>query len=226
MILTMKKTLLALCLLFVLSISAEAQIRPPHPRFRHHPRRTVVEPRDNRAPRLYNPLGEFRFHVYGELGDDDLGAIIMHEIPYHFSVGGMAEYQLGYLTSIGIGAEYYATYGEHCDLFYYMQETYLQTLPIYANLKLELPNSPISPFIEGRIGYSLPLGGVTCNDPEGIHHYQSMGLYTGGAIGLKIYRAYLSFGMSTIDVVDADQGLIGPRMDVITDYYMRLSVAF
>jgi hypothetical protein len=32
--------------------------------------------------------------------------------------------------------------------------------------------------------------------------------------------------MSTIDVVDADQGLIGPRMDVITDYYVRLSVAF
>ena len=150
----------------------------------------------------------------------------MHEIPYHFSIGGMAEYQVGCLASIGVGAEYYATYGEHCDLFQNMQETYIHTLPIYANLKLALPNTPISPFVEGRIGYSLPLGGVTCNDPGGVHHYQSMGLYTGGAVGLKIYRTYLSFGMAAIDVVDADQGQYGPRMDVITDYYVRLSFTF
>ena len=143
----MKKTLFALCLLFVLSISAEAQIRPPHPRHRHQPRRIVVQPHDRQAPRLYNPVGEFRFHVLGELGSDDFGAIFMHEIPYHFSVGGMAEYQVGYLTSVGIGAEYYSSYGEHCNLFRNMQETYIHTLPIYANLKLSLPNAPISPFI-------------------------------------------------------------------------------
>ena len=222
----MKKTLLALCLLFVVSISAEAQIRPPHPRFRHHPRRAVVQPRERQVPRLYDPVGDFRFHVYGELGSDDFGAIFMHEIPYHFAIGGMAEYQIGHFTSIGLGAEFLSSYGEHCDLFYNMQETYIHTLPIYANLKLTLPNAPISPFIEGRIGYSAPLGGVTCNDPEGVHHYQSTGLYTGGAVGLKIYRTNLSIGMSTIDVVNADQGLIGPRMDVITDYYVRLSFAF
>lgn len=222
----MKKILFALCLLVGLSISAEAQIRPPHLRHRHHPQRTVVQPREEYAPRHYSPVGEFRFHVLGELGSDDFGAIFMHEIPYHFSVGGMAEYQIGHLTSIGIGAEYYSSYGEHCDLFYNMQETYIHTLPIYANLKLSLPDAPISPFIEGRIGYSVPLGMVTCNDPNGVHHYQSMGLYTGGAVGLRIYRTYLSFGMSAIDVVDADLGFNGGRQDVITDYYVRLSFAF
>ena len=226
MILTMKKTMLALCLLFVLSITAEAQIRPPHPCYRHHPRRTVVQPREKQAPRLYNPIGEFRFNVYGELGNDDLGAIFMHEIPYHFAVGAMAEYQIGCLTSIGVGTEFLSSYGEHCDLFCNMQETYIHTLPLYANLKLALPNAPISPFIEGRIGYSLPIGTVTCNDMDGVHHYQSAGLYTGGAVGLQIYRVSFSCGMSTIDVVDADLGLNSPRMDVITDYYVRLSFAF
>lgn len=221
----MKKILFALSLLFTLSITAEAQIRPPQPRYRHHHHRTM-QPREQQAPRFFNPDGDFRFHLYGELGDDDFGAIIMHEIPYHFSVGCMAEYQIGYLTSIGIGAEYYSSYGEHCDLFYNMQETYIHTVPIYANLKLSIPDAAITPFIEGRIGYSLPLGIVTCNDTDAVHHYQSMGLYTGGAIGLKIYRTYLSFGMSAIDVVDADLGPIGPRMDVITDYYVRLSFAF
>lgn len=222
----MKKTVLALCLLFALSISAEAQIRPPHLRFRHHPRRTVEQPRERHESNRYSPIGEFRLHVYGELGYDDFGAVFMHEIPYHFSVGGMSEYQIGYLTSIGIGAEYYSTYGEHCNLFHNMQETYISTLPIYANLKLTLPNTPISPFIEGRIGYSVPLGAVTCNDPEGVHHYKSTGLYTGGAVGLKIYRTYISFGLSAIDIVDADLGINGGWLDVITDYYVRLSFAF
>ena len=218
----MKKTLLALCLLIVVSVSAEAQIRPHRPQ--PHPR-TLEQPHERRAPRLYG-LDDFRFHVYGELGNNDFGAIIAHDIPYHFSVGGMAEYQIGHLTSIGVGTEFYSTYGEHCDLFHNMQETYLHTLPIYANLKLTLPYADISPFVEGRIGYSVPLGAVTCNDPEGVHHYKSLGLYTGGAVGIKIYRVYLSCGLSTIDVVDADYGPIGPRVDVITDYYVRVGVAF
>ena len=222
----MKKTVLALCLLFALSISAEAQIRPPHLRFRHHPRRTVEQPRERHESNRYSPIGEFRLHVYGELGYDDFGAVFMHDIPYHFSVGGMTECQIGYLTSIGVGAEYYSTYGEHCSLFHNMQETYISTLPIYANLKLTLPNASISPFIEGRIGYSAPLGQVTCNDLDGVHHYKSMGLYTGGAVGLKIYRIYLSYGMSAIDVVDSDLGFNGGRKDIITDYYVRLSFAF
>jgi hypothetical protein len=183
------------------------------------------QPRERRAPRFYG-LDDFRFHIYGELGDNDLGAIIAHEIPYHFSAGAMLEYQIGNLTSIGVGAEYYATYGEHCELFHNMQETYINTLPIYANLKLTLPYLDISPFVEGRIGYSAPLGMVTCNDPEGVHHYQSSGLFTSGAVGIKIYRIYLSCGLSTIDIVDADFGTGGPRMDVVTDYYVRLSFAF
>lgn len=223
----MKKLLLSLCLLFALSISSEAQIRPPRPHHRHHPKRTVVQPRQRHSPdRTYNPIGEYRFHVFGELGSNDFGAVFMHEIPYHFSVGGMAEYQVGHVTSIGVGAEYYSSYGEHCHLFNNMQETYIHTLPIYANLKLTVPHAPISPFVEGRIGYSVPLGEVTCNDPEGVHHYKSTGMFTSGAVGIKIYRTQLSFGMSAIDVVDSDLGFNGGRKDVITDYYVRLSFAF
>ena len=223
----MKKLVLSLCLLFVLSISSEAQIRPPRPHHRHHPKRTVVQPREKHHPdRTYNPVGAFQFQLYGELGSNDFGAVFMHEIPYHFSVGGMAEYQVGHVTSLGIGAEYYSSFGEHCRLFNNMQETYIHTLPVYANLKLALPHAPITPFVEGRIGYSVPLSYVTCNDMDGVHYYKSMGLYTGGAVGIKIYRTQLSFGMSAIDIVDNELGFNGGRKDVITDYYVRLSFAF
>lgn len=222
----MKKTLLSLCLLIVLSVSVEAQVRPPRPRYRHQPKRSVVQPRKSQRPcRTYNPVGEFRFHMLGDLGVGDFSAVFQHEIPYHFSVGGMAEYQVGRATSLGIGAEYYSSYGENCVLFHNMQETYIHTLPIYANLRLTVPDSPVSPFIEGRLGYSAPLNTVTCNDASGVHHYQSTGLYTGGAIGLKMFNTNLSLGVSVIDVIDADQGYNGGRKDIIKDYYVRLSFA-
>lgn len=223
----MKKTLLSLCLLIVLSVSAEAQVRPPRPHHRCQPRHSIEQPRQSRRPdHTYNPVGELRFHVLADMGICDFGAIFHHDIPYHFSVGGMAEYQVGHATSVGIGAEYYSSYGERCRLFENMQETYIHTLPIYANLRFAVPAAPISPFIEGRIGYSAPLNTVTCNDYNGVHHYQSTGLYTGGAIGLKVFKTNLSLGLSVIDVIDADQGFNGGRKDIITDYYLRFSFAF
>ena len=222
----MKKTILALCLLFVLSMTAEAQHRPPHPRYRHPHKRTIVRPEPRHTPCVYTPRGEFRFHAIADLGIWDFGAILMHEIPYHFSVGGMAEYQIGNITSIGLGAEFYSSYGQHCHLFENMQETYIHTVPVYASLKFAAPYAPVSPFIEGRIGYSIPVGHVTCSGPHGEHQYISTGLYTAGGIGLKIYRIYLSCGVSVIDVVDRALGFNGGRQDVITDYYARLSFAF
>ena len=223
----MKKHLLSLCLLLAMTFTAEAQMRPPKPRYRQPQRRTVVKPAPRKAPRpVYSPMGEFRFHVLADMGVGDFGAVFVHRIPYHFSIGGLAEYQLGHCTSIGLGAEYYSSYGQHCRVLENMQETYIHTVPVYANLKFTLPDAPISPFIEGRIGYSIPAGKVTCLNWNGVYQYISTGLYTGGAIGLKIYRTYLSWGVSVIDVVDSALGFNGGRQDVITDYYFRVSFAF
>lgn len=222
----MKKFLLSLCLLLAVTLTAEAQMRPTR-RHRHVQKQTMAQPMRYRDPSpLYSPVGELRFHVIGDMGVRDFGAIFRHEIPYHFSVGGMAEYQLGHATNIGLGVEFYSAYGEHTPLFRNMQETYIHTVPVYANLKFTVPHIPVSPFIEGRVGFSIPAGSVTCLDPDGEHHYMSTGLYTGGAVGIKIYRAYLSWGVSVIDVVDKDLGFNGGRLDVITDYYFRLSFAF
>ena len=222
----MKKLMLALSLLFVLSMTAEAQMRPPRYRYRHPHRRTIVRPEPRNVPNIYTPKGEVRVHAIADLGMWDWGAVFMHEIPYHFSVGGMVEYQLGNITSVGLGAEYYSSYGQHCRLLENMQETYLHTVPVYASLKFAAPYVPVSPFIEGRLGFSIPAGHVTCYDANGEHRYISTGLYTAGGIGLKIYKVYLSCGVSVIDVVDSELGFNEGRKDVITDYYARLSFAF
>ena len=222
----MKRLMIALSLLFVLSMTAEAQMRTPHSRYRHPHRRTIVRPEPRNVPCVYTPRGEFRFHVIGDLGMWDWGAIFRHGFPYHFSVGGMAEYQLGMATSIGLGAEFYSSYGQHCRLFENMQETYIHAVPVYASLKFTVPYVPVSPFVEGRVGFSIPAGHVTCLDPNGEHQYIATGLYTGGGVGLKIYRVYLSCGVSVIDVFDRSTGLNGGRKDIIVDYYTRLSIAF
>lgn len=218
----MKKHLFLLCLLMTVTFSAMAQMRPPRPYYRVPKRQTCVNP----PPCAYSPRGEFRFHAIGDIGIWDFGAIFRHRVPYHFSVGGMAEYQVGNITSIGLGAEFYSSYGQHCRLLDNMQETYIHTVPVYASLKFALPYVPVSPFIEGRIGYSIPAGRVTCYDPSGEHHYISTGLYTAGGMGIKIYRVYLSCGISVIDVFDSDLGINDGRKGVIRDYYTRLSFAF
>lgn len=222
----MKKMLLSVCLVLTLVLTAGAQTRPPRPRHRQPARKTISKPRP-RDPKAVSFPGDFRFHVLADLGYGDLSAIFMHEIPYHFSVGGLAECQVGRMTSVGIGAEYFSSYGQDCYLFDNMQETYIHAVPLYANLRLTLPRAAVSPFVEGRIGYSIPAGRVTCFDHDRVNYYEAKGLYTGGSVGVKIHRTYLSCGVSVIDVVDSQLGYSGGgKSDVLTDYYVRLSFAF
>lgn len=222
----MKKYLLLFCLLLAVTFAAEAQMRLPRPNHCYPQKRMIAIPEPPKVPCVYVPRGEFRIHAIGDIGIGDFGAIFRHEIPYHFSIGGMAEYQIGNATSVGLGAEFYSSYGQHCRVLDNMRETYIHTVPVYASLKFAFPFVPVSPFIEGRIGYSIPAGKVTCFDPSGEHHYISTGLYTAGGIGIKIYRVYLSCGISVIDVFDSDLGIGGGRKGVIRDYYTRLSFAF
>lgn len=223
----MKKFMISLCLILAIAFSAEAQIRRPMPHHRRPPRREMPAPHERMQPNHANLWrNELCFHVIGELGARDLGALFRHDMPYHFSAGGMLEYRFGHFTSIGLGVEYYATYGAKCPALNNMQEAYINTLPIYANLRFSMHDAPIFPFIEGRIGYSAPLSEVTCNDHGGVNHYKSAGLYTGLGVGIKIYNFNLSWGFSVIDLVNNNQGYLGFRQDIITDYYARLSIAF
>lgn len=221
----MKRLLLSLALLLSLTINMNAQA--PHRRapYRHAPVREYQHRPYRQAHVFDEHMGEVRFHVYGDLGTEDLSAIFFHEIPYHFTVGGMVEYQPGHALSLGVGAEYYTSYGEDCYLLRNMHDTYIHTLPIYANLRLSVPSGPIRPFVEGRIGYSAPMGEVSCADADGVHYFMSTGLYTGAAMGIDIYGLNLSFGVSAIDVVSSPRNTYYDR-EVITDFYFRLGYAF
>ena len=195
----MKKLLLSLGLILAITLSANAQ-RP-----RHH------------APaRYHNNIGEVRMHVIGELGLYDVGNIFYHEYPRHYSIGAMAESQLGRMLSIGLGAEYYGTRGIYTNNAY---RPYLNSVPVYGNLRLSTPGWDARCFIEGRAGYAFPIGSVSVSGT----HYAARGFFTGAGIGITLYGSNISVGVNTIDVNNGFGE--NNHRDVVTDVYLRYSYA-
>lgn len=212
----MKKILLTFALLLSLTLNMNAQTYhryyrdEPRREYRHRPYREV-------RGEQYSPMGVFRLHVVGDLGTCDFPRVFWRYRPVHFSAGVMGEYQVGHVTSVGLGVEFYSTYYSAYYSGYY---SYLRSLPIYGNLRFSTPTGPVRPYIEGRIGYAPSLNTFVYNGQE----FRSGGLYTGGAIGLTIYNVNLAFGISAVDVMRYSAGYY--VQDYVIDYSFRISFAF
>lgn len=228
----MKKLLVSLLLVLAVTLSAEAQHnRKPHPRrFARRPHREAPAPRpryhDRGMTYYYNPIGEVRLHVGGELGFTDIGGLFMHEIPYHYGIGAMAEVQTGRLLSLGLGADYYGS--RNLGRGNYQNDTYLNCVPIYANIRLSTPGHCTRLFVEGKAGYAIPLNSV-----ELTHPYRgevvAQGFYTGVGVGLDFYNNNISIGFNSIDLHYVDKNHLhnGSTADgMFTDFYIKYSYAF
>ena len=176
--------------------------------------------------RHFNNTGELRLHVAGELGFADLGGLFMHEMPYHYSIGGMVEYQTSRCISLGLGTEFYGT--RHIDHEPFTNGRYLNCVPVYANVRANTTGRTRF-FIEARVGYAIPTN----------HFYVSalnadvatQGFYTGAAVGLMFYGNNISVGFNSLDVVNASSHEPvyqhhGDRKLIATDFYLRYSYAF
>lgn len=228
----MKKLLLSLGLILVIVVSANAQ---PGRRVRRHVARKpyhhapAPRPRPNNdvTARYYDPIGEVRLHIGGELGITDLGGLFMHEYPYHFSGGLMAEVQTGRWLSLGLGADYYATRNINRHDIQNMDRPYFTSLPVYGNVRLTTPGHGIQLFVEARAGYAIPLNAVTLSNP--FRTYETRGLFTGGGIGLKGFGNCLSIGINAIDINNYKgfslQSNGYGNHNIITDFYIRYSYA-
>ena len=215
----MKKLLLSLALLLSLTINMNAQAPYRHRRYREVPAREYRHRpyRQVRTEQVPSTMGDFRFHILADLGTCDFGGLFWHRIPVHYTVGAMAEYQVGHVTSIGMGAEFYSTFYRNP---YYAYRDYLRSVPLYGNLRFSVPCGPVRPFVEGRVGYAIPLNRYAYGNQE----FRSGGLYTGGAVGMTIYGLNLSFGISAVDVVNYMPNYYSKG--VVVDYSFRISFAF
>lgn len=226
--LTMKKTLLSIVLLLAIALTGQAQVeRRPNPRHRHHPAPTRTIPHYHTR---YIPdfSGDFRIHAIADVGLFDMEALIFHNYPSHFSLGAMAEYQIGRVVSLGLGAEFYSSRGVYNHTLHNnMDQLYLRSLPIYANLRLSVPGNGLRPFVEGRAGYAIPLGTVSVYNTGNavVPTYEAGGLYTGVAAGLTYGGSNFSVGFTCTDLHNVTDGYNG-RRSLLTDFYIRYSYAF
>lgn len=207
----MKKLLLSIGLLFAITLSASAQFGPnAHnvPIYRH-----------------FNNTGELRLHVAGELGFADIGGIFIHEMPYHYSVGGMIEYQTARRFSIGLGTEFYGF--RHIDYTEISNGRFLNCVPVYANARVNSTGRTRF-FAEAKLGYAIPTNRVYLNNIQG--NVAAQGFYTGAAIGLMFSGNNISVGFNSLDICNVDTHepvyYSNNRKMIATDFYIRYSYAF
>ena len=208
----MKKLLLSLVLVLAVTISASAQYRP------------YPKPCPQPAPKYYyNPVGQLRLHVVGELGFLDLGGFFVHRMPRHYSVGAMAEFQAGRVFSLGLGAEFYGSRAMTYNQYNYYE--YLNCVPVYGMVRLSTPNAHSRLFVEGKVGYAIPVNRVSTNIPGGV--VAAQGFYTSAGLGVSFYGSNISIGFNSIDMRNQFVLLDGPSSSagMFTDFYLRYSFA-
>ena len=217
----MKKLLLSLAFIFAISLNMNAQYgKRPNPRYhRHH------APYEEESRRFDYGMNGMRFHVMGSIGCGDVFRMLRHARPDMFMIGGMFEYQVARPVALGVGVEFYGSDAYRSPLNANI-DRYMLSLPVYANVRLMAPLGYVRPFIEGRIGYSIPLASAYSYN-YGVQ-YQADGLFTGGAIGLIVGHSNFSFGINVSDIYRADSQAVFKNAvwAVSRDFYFRYSYAF
>ena len=208
----MKKLLLSLVLILAVAITATAQRRTVTRTYKSKCTYTTSAPRP-RPSHPYNDIGEIRLHIGGELGVGDPVGLFWHKTPRHYSVGAMAEVQAGRILSLGLGTEFYGSKFSTDNHYNY---SYINTVPVYGNIRLSTPGWGTKCYVEARIGYAIPTNQINAygSSPALV----AKGFYTGAGIGLSCFGNNLSVGFNTIDLDKID--------DAFTDFYIRYTYAF
>ena len=225
----MKKAILFLAIIFALAFTADAQrSRTVHRHKSTHKYTTTTtkpRPKPHTLARFHDDIGELQIHLIGELGVSDPIGIFWHEYPHHYSVGCMSEVQAGRLLSLGMGAEYYGTRNM---LGHYENSAFLNTIPIYANIRLSTPGWSTKLFAEARVGYAIPTNQAYIGNPGRV--VSAKGFYTGAGVGFNCYGNSISFGFNTIDIrnTEPNQPILhnaSGAESMVTDFYIRYSYA-
>ena len=211
-----------------MAVSASAQ-RPTVTRtYKSKHTYTAPHPKPRPRPaldRYYDPIGELRLHVTGELGFFDLSGLFMHRLPRHYSVGAVAEFQAGRVFSVGVGAEFYGSRGMNR---YNYSDIYLNCVPVFGMARLSTPGRT-KLFVEARVGYAIPINQVYLNDPG--HTVAAQGLYTSAGVGLNFFGNNISVGFNGIDLRNVTPNQIIPLNNnsiwkrMFTDFFLRYSYA-
>lgn len=168
----------------------------------------------------YRPKHKFTLRVGGETDPYDWSGLPFLPITSHFALGFTLDYHFTENFSMGLGAEWFGvtTYRS----FYSSYQERLHAIPVYADLKLNFWGKKYySPFLEARLGYSIPLNKVTQYYPmnnDGVYvDYILSGPYLALGLGCSMKHSNLSAGM-----VYSHASAPGRFKESFNTYYLNL----
>ena len=168
----------------------------------------------------YRPKHKFTLRVGGETDPYDWSGLPFPPITSHFALGFTLDYHFTENFSMGLGAEWFGvtTYRS----FYSSYQERLHAIPVYADLKLNFwGKKNYSPFLEARLGYSIPLNKVTQYYPmnnAGVYvDYILSGPYLALGLGCSMKHSNLSAGM-----VYSHASAPGRFKESFNTYYLNL----
>ena len=168
----------------------------------------------------YRPKHKFTLRVAGETDPYDWSGLPFLPITSHFALGFTLDYHFTENFSMGLGAEWFGvtTYRS----FYSSYQERLHAIPVYADLKLNFWGKKYySPFLEARLGYSIPLNKVTQYYPmnnSGVYvDYILSGPYLALGLGCSMKHSNLSAGM-----VYSHASAPGRFKESFNTYYLNL----
>jgi hypothetical protein len=181
----------------------------------------------------YRPKDRFTLRVGGEIDAYDLGSLPFPPITSHFALGFTLDYHFTENFSMGLGAEWFGvtTYRS----FYSSYQERLHAIPVYADLKLNFwGKKNYSPFLEAKLGYSIPLNKVTEYYPEGEMAEDGIGIENGRGFYTDYILSgpYLSLGLGcsmkhsnlSAGVVYSHARPPGKLKESLSNYYLNLLI--
>ena len=157
---------------------------------------------------VFRQKGDLSLNVNGAMGILDLYAMTSRTAPYYLSVGGTMEYRVNNGIALGLGMELAASeaYNANVNL---RNGKYALSMPVFASFKANFWNNcRVSPFVEMRLGYALPLMDLKVYKSYWSHEWNGScihqvngglrpkGLYLGGGIGLSTWRSEVTLGVN------------------------------
>lgn len=220
----MKKLLLSLALLLSISLATNAQsIKRPNPNHRRHYVEYAKPAPHRHVQQMPDYVGELRFHAMGSIAPGSIVQMFRRYNPDSFMVGGMFEYQAGRAVSLGIGGEFYGSYCNGNRHYFTDLDYYTYSIPVYGNLRLMVPSGEVRPFVEGRVGYAIPVS--SAHSYAYNTEFQAQGLFTGLGFGLVVGQSDFTFGFNVTDLYNRANPNNAP-WGYFTDFFFRYSYAF
>jgi len=147
----------------------------------------------------YRPKNKFTIRVGGEIDPNGYANLPFPPVYPHFALGLMLDYHFTEYFSMGLGADWF-----NASIIHSIYQDSLRAIPVFVDLKLNVwGKKNYSPFMEARLGYSIPLNVSTQHySAHGVIESIMSGPYLSLGLGCSMKHSNLSAGVVCSQIKD------------------------